>query len=76
MPGFGEWRFLALLTRDRLEEQKRRLPESSYRQLFLKEWVESEDMLTTLDDLKAAVVLDGSQQPVAGRRYVVGLDWA
>jgi hypothetical protein len=69
VPGPSTW-----MDPSRLEEQKRRLPESSYRRLFLNEWVESEDMLTTLDDLKAAVTLNGPQEPVAGRRYVVGLD--
>ncbi|MDQ3218234.1 MAG: hypothetical protein M3Q18_10370 [Actinomycetota bacterium] len=58
----------------RLQEQKRRLPESSYRRLFQNEWVEAEDMLTTIDDLRAAIQLDGPQEPVRGQRYVVGLD--
>lgn len=58
----------------RLQEQKRRLPESSYRRLFHNEWVESEDMLSTHDDLQAAIVLDGPQEPVRGQRYIIGLD--
>lgn len=58
----------------RLGEQKRRLPESSYRRLFLNEWTASEDSLTTIEDLRACVTLDGPLDPVAGRSYVVGLD--
>lgn len=59
---------------DRLEEQRRRLPEASYRRLFLNEWTEAEDRLTTIDDLQACVTLDGPQAPQPGTRYVIGLD--
>jgi phage terminase large subunit-like protein len=59
---------------DRLEEQRRRLPEASYRRLFLNEWTEAEDRLTTIDDLQACVTLDGPQAPQPGNRYVIGLD--
>lgn len=58
----------------RLQEQKRRLPESSYRRLFQNEWVEPEDALVLLDDLRAAIQLDGPQEPVRGTRYIIGLD--
>jgi len=57
-----------------LEEQRRQLPESSFRQRFLNEWVEAEDRLTSRDDLAACVVLDGPLPPQAGRSYVIGLD--
>lgn len=58
----------------RVEEQRRRLPESSFRRLFLNEWCAAEDRLADPDDLAACVVLDGPLEPVAGRRYVIGLD--
>ena len=59
---------------DRLEEQRRRLPESSYRRLFENEWTEAEDRLTTTDDLQACVTLEGPQAPRPENRYVLGLD--
>jgi phage terminase large subunit-like protein len=58
----------------RLAEQRRRLPESSYMRLFENVWTASEDRLTNLEDLRTCVTLDGPQEPVAGRKYVVGLD--
>jgi phage terminase large subunit-like protein len=58
----------------KLDEQRRRLPESSYRRLFLNEWVASEDRLTTAEDLAACVTHDGPLAPIEGTRYVVGLD--
>ena len=59
---------------DRLDEQRRRLPDSSWRRLFLNEWTAAEDRLTSLDDLRQCVTLAGPLPPVAGTRYVVGLD--
>jgi phage terminase large subunit-like protein len=59
---------------DRLAEQQRRLPESSYRRLFLNQWVEPEDSLTTIADLRAAIQLAGPLEPVRGQRYIIGLD--
>jgi phage terminase large subunit-like protein len=58
----------------RLAEQRRRLPESSYRRLFLNQWTAPEDRLTTVDDLAACTLLEGPLPPVAGYRYVIGLD--
>jgi phage terminase large subunit-like protein len=58
----------------RLAGERRRLPESSYRRLFLNEWAASEDRLADEDDLAACVVLDGPLDPRPGVRYVVGLD--
>lgn len=69
VPGAPPW-----APSERLEEQRRQLPESSFRQRFLNEWVEAEDRLTSRDDLAACVVLDGPLPPQAGRSYVVGLD--
>jgi phage terminase large subunit-like protein len=59
---------------DKLEEQRRRLPESSFRRLFLNQWVEAEDRLTTAEDLAACIVLDGPIDPVPSKRYVIGVD--
>jgi hypothetical protein len=58
----------------RLAEQRRRLPESSYRRLFLNEWTAGEDRLTSLDDLHECVSLDGPLAYDARWRYVVALD--
>ncbi len=58
----------------RLEEQRRRLPESAFRRLFLNEWTAAEDRLVTPDDLAAATVLEGPLSPESGRRYLIGLD--
>lgn len=69
VPGPVPW-----LDPERVSEQKRRLPESSYRRLFLNEWVASEDRLTSLDDLRACVTLDGPQEPRLDREYLVSLD--
>ncbi len=62
------------MSKERLEEQRRRLPESSFQRLFLNEWTASEDRLTSLDDLRACVVLDGPLDPERGVRYVISLD--
>jgi phage terminase large subunit-like protein len=59
---------------ERLAEQKRRLPESSYLRLFENVWTEPEDALVLIDDLRAAIQLDGPQEPRPGVKYVIGLD--
>ena len=64
------------MSRDMVEEQRRRLPESSFRRLFLNEWVSGEDRLVAEEDLAACAVLDGPLDPEVGRRYVIGLDVA
>jgi len=58
----------------RLKEQERRLPESSFRRLFLNEWTASEDRVASLDDLRACVTLDGPQEPKARTDYWIGVD--
>ena len=68
-PGPVPW-----LAEDRIAEQRRRLPESSFRRLVLNEWAEGEDRLTIVEDLDAALTLDGPVGPVAGHRYVMGVD--
>lgn len=69
VPGPAPWTDLS-----RLEEQQRRLPESSYRRLFQNQWTASEDRLTSHDDLLACVTLDGPLPPKSGMRYVIGVD--
>lgn len=59
---------------ERLAEQRRRLPASSYLRLFENVWTAAEDRLVDPDDLAACVVLDGPLAPEPGRRYVVGVD--
>jgi hypothetical protein len=69
VPGPAPW-----MDEARLEEQRRRLPASSYARLFLNEWTAAEDRLTSLDDLRACVLLDGPLTPQPHERYVVSLD--
>lgn len=69
VPGPVPW-----ISKKRLAEQRRRLPESSFRRLHLNEWTEPEDRLTAADDLDAAMTLEGPLAPVLGVRYVIGLD--
>ena len=57
-----------------LDEQKTVLPEWEFHRLHLNEWVTADDRLTTLDDIRACVTLDGPQLPQPGIKYVVGLD--
>jgi phage terminase large subunit-like protein len=59
---------------DRLAEQRRRLPESSFRRLFENVWTEGTDRLASADDLRACVTLEGPQDARPGVRYVVALD--
>jgi phage terminase large subunit-like protein len=57
-----------------VDEQRRRLPESSFQRLFENVWTSGEDRLVAEEDLAACVVLDGPQKPVSGMRHVIGLD--
>lgn len=59
---------------ERLAEQRRRLPESSYLRLFENRWTAAEDRLTSLEDLRACVQLDGPLEPVSDSRYLIGVD--
>lgn len=59
---------------ERLAEQRRRLPEPSYQRLFNNVWMASLDRLTSMEDLRACVLLDGPLEPARGVRYVIGLD--
>lgn len=70
LPGPTPW----IPERD-LEDQRRLLPESSYRRLHLNEWTSAEDRLTTVDDLEACATLEvwpRSAEP--GFWYVIALD--
>jgi phage terminase large subunit-like protein len=57
-----------------LDEQRRLLPESQFRQLHLNQWVESEDRLVDAEALADAVRLDGPQDERPGVSYMLGLD--
>lgn len=69
VPGPVPW-----LAEDRLAEEKRRLPESSFARLHLNLWTAAEDRLVDEDALRACVTLEGALEPRDGRRYVIGLD--
>ena len=69
VPGPAPW-----ADRDRLAEQRRRLPASSYARLFDNVWSSAEDRLANLDDLRACVTLDGPLLPQQSCRYVIGVD--
>jgi hypothetical protein len=57
-----------------LEEQRALLAPSAYARLHLNRWTQPEGMLTSADDLRACVTLDGAQPPVPGERYLLTLD--
>lgn len=59
---------------DFLAEQREILPESVFQRLHLNKWAAPEDCLTSLSDIRACVTLDGPQEPVPGRKYVLGVD--
>ncbi len=65
---------LAWISTAQLEEQRRMLPSSAFARLHMNEWAAAEDRLVSPDDLAAAVVLAGPQEPKAGVQYVIGLD--
>lgn len=69
VPGPAPW-----IDEKRLAGEKRRLPESLYRRLFLNEWTASDDRLADEGDLAACTVLDGPLEPKRGVQYVIGLD--
>ena len=69
VPGPPPW-----LDPARLDEERRRLAPSMFARPFMNEWTSGEDRLVSADDLAAATVLDGPQEPRRGLRYVIGLD--
>lgn len=69
VPGPVPW-----LDPEDLEEQRRLLTESQYARLHLNVWTAPEDRLTSIDDLRACVTLDGPLPAVVGNAYVVAVD--
>lgn len=68
-PGPTPW-----VSAEALEERRAILSDAMFRRLHLNEWLAAEDRLVRPEDLAACVVLDGPQEPLAGMRYVVGVD--
>lgn len=61
--------------RDMLEEQRARLPEAIYAQLWRNEWVEAGGAFFTAEAVARCFTLTGpALRPVEGRRYFAGLD--
>jgi phage terminase large subunit-like protein len=59
---------------DALDEQRLLLLPSEFERRHMNRWTESEDRLTTLDDVRACVGHSGDLEPMARHRYVVSLD--
>ena len=57
-----------------VDAERRRLPASVFARLFENRWTAPEDRLTSIDDLRACVVLDGALAPQDGLRYVIAVD--
>jgi hypothetical protein len=57
-----------------LEEQRDELPAWEFARLILNRWTEPAERLTTIDDLRACVRLDGPREWRPGRFYVISLD--
>ncbi len=58
----------------RIDEQRRRLTDSAFQQLFEGRWTPGEDRLTTIDALRDCAVLSGPLEPELGVSYTIGLD--
>jgi Phage Terminase len=57
-----------------LASERRRLPESLWRRLFLCEWAEADDALADAAAVEACVRHDGPLSPQAGIEYIVSFD--
>jgi hypothetical protein len=57
-----------------LASERRRLPESLWRRLFLCEWAEADDALADAAAVEACVRHDGPLSPKAGVEYIVSFD--
>jgi phage terminase large subunit-like protein len=69
IPGPLEW-----ISEDDLEEQRHQLREAAFNRRHLNIWTHAEDRLVDPAALRDAVTLDGPLVPVAGVRYVLGVD--
>ena len=69
VPGPVPW-----LPEELLEEQRRALPESTFRRLHLNQWAESEDRLATVEQLRQLVTHESPLAPRRDTSYVIGLD--
>ena len=76
----GRWRVsetpgpLPWVDRAELEAQRPLLRDSEFARLHLNQWTQSEDRLVSVEDLEAAAVLDGPQEPRPGVMYLITLD--
>ncbi len=68
-PGPAPW-----MAEDRLSEQRQRLPDSVYRQLFLNEWTAAEGAFLDPAVIDAAFCLEGPALEREYGQYVAGLD--
>jgi hypothetical protein len=59
---------------DELESERRRIPESFWRRLFLCEWAEADDSLADSAAVDACVRHEGDLPPQPGTTYVVAFD--
>jgi phage terminase large subunit-like protein len=57
-----------------LEEQRRELPDWEYARLHLNQWTAADDRLTSIDDLRACVTLEGPLAPDPRWTYIVAAD--
>jgi phage terminase large subunit-like protein len=69
VPGPSPW-----MDPDRLAEQKSRLLPSTFARLFLNQWAAGDDRLTTPEQLRSCVVLEGEQEYDPEHVYVITLD--
>lgn len=69
MPGPTPW-----IAVDELEEMRATLPAWEYRRLVMNEWTAADDRLTSVEDLRRCVTLDGPLPAQPGVQYVIGLD--
>jgi hypothetical protein len=65
---------LAWTSPDFLAEQRALHPESTYRRLFLNEWVVAEDALASREDVEACCVLSGPQPYDPRHGYLITVD--
>jgi hypothetical protein len=59
---------------DWLAAQKRALTDSAYRRLHMNEWVEADDRLASLEEVRACVTHTAPLRPVRHMSYIVGVD--